>query len=315
MQFAPSKCIVLARDITSLTLDNETLPQQQNFDYLGINVSTNGISWEGTFAKRSKKCKERTMMLREIGYNLTGFPQSSSSQIYKSFIRPTLTYGLALEIHDPKWSSRYIQVEGFELQQCFSASQRSSRNALHKLLKVEPLETRINILNIKFMGKLHNSVDSSIPAVKLYWVRLQSGNGQSLVTLAKKNNPLWAKANLISHLSNRPRRGHSDPKKPLLKSVTEEIKQNSIVTLDADKTNVSGSLVYVPIEKHRHALQPGTIPKKKHRIAILRWLSGGICRHTKCKICDEELSRDHGLECAGANAFLNQTMGQLVEPN
>jgi hypothetical protein len=165
------------------------------------------------------------------------------------------------------------------------------------------------------MGKLHNSVDSSIPAVKLYWDRLQNGNEQSLVTLAKKNNPLWAKANLISHLSNRLRRGHSDPKKPLLKSVTEEIKQNSIVTLDADKTNVSGSLVYVPTEKHRHALQPGTIPNKKHRIAILRWLSGGICRHTKCKICDEELSRDHGLECAGANAFLNQTIGQLVEPN
>ena len=52
------------------------------------------------------------------------------------------------------------------------------------------------------------------------------------------------------------------------------------------------------------------------RIAIIRWMLGGIVRHQPCLNCDNltELSRTHALHCSGANDFLRNNVGSTILP-
>jgi hypothetical protein len=203
MQFAPEKCIYL-HNLTNdeLKLYDVVLPAEPMFKYLGIQMQQSGINWAANYALRARKFKDTTIMLRKVGYNSTGFPLSTSSVIYKTFIRPTLTYGTELGGIDASTIRLYVKEEGQALRTAFSAPRNTSRNAMHKLLRVEPLGHRLLWTNAKYMGKLNNCTDSSIPAVKMFWNLLQTQPKQSLVTAVLKN-PLWSKIRKLNHLTSR----------------------------------------------------------------------------------------------------------------
>ena len=193
MQFAPEKCIYLHENANdALKLYDVVLPAEPLFRYLGIQMRQSGIDWAANYALRAKKFKDTTIMLRKVGYNSTGFPLSTSSVVYKTFIRPTLTYGTELGGIDTTTTRLYIKEEGQALRTALSAPKNTSRNAMHKLLRVEPLGHRFQWTNAKYMAKLNNCTDSSIPAVKMFWDRLQTQPKHSLVTAVLKN-PLWSK--------------------------------------------------------------------------------------------------------------------------
>ena len=41
------------------------------------------------------------------------------------------------------------------------------------------------------------------------------------------------------------------------------------------------------------------------------WLLGRLCNHQECKSCGETLTRQHGVECAGANTYLQEHLPAL----
>ena len=75
--------------------------------------------------------------------------------------------------------------------------------------------------------------------------------------------------------------------------------------LDRGKTNVAGSFVLEMNNKLRHITKVNALDKKQ-RIAIFKWITGGIVRHQPCAICNQQLSRKHAIECSGAGAMLLQ---------
>ena len=60
----------------------------------------------------------------------------------------------------------------------------------------------------------------------------------------------------------------------------------------------------------RAVLKPGIVEKKK-RIALVKWLVGGVARHKRCQ-CGLEMSRTHSIACSGAGELLMHRFGQEI---
>jgi hypothetical protein len=82
------------------------------------------------------------------------------------------------------------------------------------------------------------------------------------------------------------------------------------MVLDATASNVAGAIEIGEKEKLRAVLKPGVVSKKK-RIAIVKWLTGGVARHKTCT-CGVEMSRVHAIECSGANELLFNRFGDEI---
>ena len=310
MRFEPSKCVVIAKDFQAgrLKLYGEDLPRVESFPYLGIPFTNTGIDFAQNFDKRTAKAKGVIAMLSRVGFNGTGWPARSSAMVYKSFIRSVMEYGLCLDMLPAYQLKKLEQVQALAFRTMFSAPRMTSINAMHKLLQVEPIALRNIDLNLRFMARLHNSTDSSIPAVRLWWNKLsQQPQSPSLVASARKN-PWWNGATLLNHLTNRVTRGRCAPQVPLEDEVRKLKRRQVIRELDQDRTNVSGAIkCYEEDGKDiRHVLKPRAFANKKQRVTIIRWMLGGVVRHQPCKNCDAHtpLSRQHALDCSGARQFL-----------
>ena len=235
--------------------------------------------------------------------NMSGFSVEASTRLYKSFIRPVMEYGLQLSPANPENLRIYQGTQNLALRVIFSAPKTASINALHKLAIVEKIQTRNQVLNLKFSGNLHNSMDGSIPAVRIWRSAIQSLPKGSLTELSKLN-PLWNKGTWSNHLFNRLGNAQTQPI-VLTKKSTKEIARKSIIDLDSNASNVAGSITIDSAEKHRFILKANNIAKHT-RITTTRWLIGTIAMHQPCQNCPDqtELSRSHAQICSGALAYL-----------
>jgi hypothetical protein len=97
-------------------------------------------------------------------------------------------------------------------------------------------------------------------------------------------------------------------------TILKKLNMDSIAVLDATTSNVAGSIYFSKEEGFRHCVLPGAIPDRKDRVNILRWLTGGVAQHIKCKNCpgQVDMSRRHALSCSGADDWLRDQCGHLV---
>lgn len=308
MEFAPEKCYVFANSITEpLTLLGTALPARDSIKYLGINFTVDGIDYAANTLERSAKARAATMMLSNIGMNLTGFPQSASARLYKTFIRPTMEYGLQLKVLAKPQLQLLQRAQNLALRSIFSARRSTSTNVLHKLLLVESMQLRNQVLNIKMVGRLLNSQDSSIPAVNLVWGRLGERKVGSFPHNAQRN-PLWTGATLINHLVVRRSRGPHIPSPTYSKAAIKGLIMSEIGALDRGAANVAGVIEVLPSQqRHRHLLQPYAFSTRQERVSVLKWITGGVANHSICLNChgpQQELSRQHAVACSGAGEML-----------
>jgi hypothetical protein len=157
---------------------------------------------------------------------------------------------------------------------------------------------------VKYCGRLNNSTDSNIPAV-LYW--RQSCYRIILKSLAStcKKNSLRNSANFISFDINPLANTIMKPITPVPSAILKPLLMKVISSLDRNQVNVAGTLQMSPTDsKHRHALSSFAFADKKIRIPVLRWLIGCVAMHTKCKSCNDQVSRAHAVQCSGANNYL-----------
>jgi hypothetical protein len=304
MRFAPTKCsLISSKDESHLKIYNQPLPCSPEEKYLGININEAGINFTKLAKERTDKAKGIIATLRTLGMNFSGFSVDASSRLYKAFIRPVMEYGLQLSPATPENLRLYQGTQNLALRTIFSAPKTASTNALHKLALVEKIQIRNNILNLKFVGKLHNSMDGAIPAVRIWRSEIQSLRKGSLTELSKAN-PLWTKGTWSNHLFNRLGNSQTQPI-ALDKSSSKKIARQSIVDLDLNATNVAGGITVEAARKHRFILRDNSIAKH-NRITITRWLIGIIAMHQPCRNCPDqtELSRSHAQVCSGALTYL-----------
>lgn len=309
MRFAPEKCFVFRNysDAPLMLLGIE-LPARERIKYLGLNYTSAGIDVAENTIERTANARKVTLMLAGLGMNLTGFPQEASARIYKTFIRPTMEYGLQVRVLPKPQVTLLQKAQNLALRCIFSARRTTSTSALHKLLLIEPMQLRNEILNIKMAGRLLNSTDSSIPAVNLVWNGLSSRRVGSFTTGAM-NNKLWAGARIINRIENIRVRGPSVPAETYSKAAFKKLIIAEINSLDNGLPSVAGVLDLLPNKQHfRHALRAGAFTDRKQRVSVLRWLTGGVANHTICLNCpgEHELSRQHAVTCSAAAAMLQE---------
>ena len=93
-RFNPRKCEVFGCD--KLRMYGELLPTTEIFKYLGVWFRPTGIDWKAHVGKMIEKAKNATQFFGHMGYNGTGFRERTKLTIYKTFIRPTMEYALAI---------------------------------------------------------------------------------------------------------------------------------------------------------------------------------------------------------------------------
>jgi hypothetical protein len=184
-----------------------------------------------------------------------------------------------------------------------------------KLLQLEPMQHRNNVLNIQQAARLHNSTDISRPAVVIWWGMLEYARSSrlgphagSLTLKTIRNNPLWNRVRLRGHLFIRltpPTRETLDDEtswnKKLWKPGQKRMEKFRAI-MDASSGSVAESLVYTLNDPFRPHLLPQC--GRRERVTLNRWLTGLACQHQKCHTCGETLTRAHGVACSGAHQLL-----------
>jgi hypothetical protein len=306
MRFSPSKCVVLNETAADLKIYGESLKKSNTEKYLGIPISQNGVEFGRLAKERTDKAKGVIRVMGNLGMNINGFSPEASSRLYKSFIRPVMEYGLQLKTLSKDEINLYQKTQNMALRQILSVPRNTSIEAMHKLLLIETMEVRNRILNLQFVGKLHNSTDKYVPAVRIWRSQLQDLPKKSLTEQSRKN-PLWTEGKWRNLLftplgANVPEICVLDEKKK------KELVRKSIMDLAKNETNVAGVLELNDTEKHRFVLKSSTQITRPRRITIVRWLVGAVAMHQLCRSCDlgVELNREHAVMCSGAGAFLSQ---------
>jgi hypothetical protein len=304
MRFSPSKCVVLSETDIEIKIYDENLTTAKNEKYLGIPISQHGVEFGRLAKERTDKTKGVIRVMGSLGMNINGFTPEASSRLYKSFIRPVMEYGLQLKPLSKDELNVYQKTQNMALRQIFPVPRNTSIKAMHKLALIETMEVRNHILNLQFMGKLHNSTDNNVPAVRIWRSQLQDLPKKSLTEQSRKN-PLWTEGKWRNLLFTP--LGANVPDLCILAEVKKkELVRRSIMDLSKNGTNVAGALELNDTEKHRFVLKSGTHITRPRRITIVRWLVGAVAMHQLCRSCDlgVELNREHAVLCSGAGAML-----------
>jgi hypothetical protein len=337
MEFSPSKCIYLGPADPlqgELKMYGAVLPKQDSAIYLGLWFNQVGMDFEQTTSERTNKANGLISMFGDIGMNATGWTFRSSAVAYKSFIRPAMEYGLAIKPFNKEEITPYVKVQNAAMRRILSVPRNTSINAMSKLLLLEPMEFRNNILNAQFVSRLHNAQDGSVPAIKMWWRKIALGKSKknepeskSLVQQAVFQNPLWTEIDKVNHLTNCLKHPRVE-----LNPSAQEIANRFIPrrATAAFKTGKKRKLVYDAInnqrgsiasviridetDKYRAICRPTEITRAQ-RITISRWLTGVVCMHQACAGCEEGaiLDRQHGLTCSGAEQFLRNAFPEMED--
>jgi hypothetical protein len=307
--------VITDNEETSLQLNGQILPIKKEELYLGVPITPVGIYWKALVTRRTGNARNATTVLSRFGFNANGWPLEASARVYKSFIRPTMEYGISLRILQPELIQQLQKAQNMALRTMFSVPQHTSCNAMMKIAMVPPMKFRNQILNVGFACRLNNSNDAKRPPVKLFRNQIQNRNKKTLAHSALKN-PLWNRAKKESQLRNRLTYLPRERKTGLKAYTTEEkrvLQHRAIKVLDEESDNIAGTLVIEDTDGIRDVIKVGRCPKKE-LITILRWLLGTITRHEECKKCNQELTRKHAIECSGAREFLQEKFPEIQEP-
>lgn len=176
---------------------------------------------------------------------------------------------------------------------------------MQKILYIEPMQTRNEVLNAKFIGKLHNSLDETIPATVI-WRDSLSNQSKTPTSNSVKKNPLWPKLERRNHvLEPLNTAGPEIARKPALRN---KVKDKYVLEVMKNLPGRVAESIALDSKKLRHICQRGAIKTRRFRTTIIRWTVGAVCQHQQCKNCQgaSELSRKHGEQCAKADIFLQR---------
>ena len=290
LQFAAEKCFYLRveqhpnhQSSNTFHIHNGQIASADTVTYLGIPFSSKGIDLEKNINLRTKTSAQLIATMGSLGMHGTGFATQASVRLYKAFIRPTLEYGLQLEMLDEKLINRLERVQCTALRTIFSAPVNTSIDALHRLTCLESMRLRNTILQYQFFQRL-NSSEEMTPA-QIYWLRNRNSTiTASLALRFNKENAIYTMNNNFTQLSQREKR---------------EFTVCELEARSRGMTNVGSSVTFDTNLKLRACFQADVLTNRNSRILINRWLCGNVANHQTCKKCQGTASRIHVIQCTG----------------
>lgn len=188
IQFAANKSVILAKDKQcTFRINNATIPQEEKFKYLGIEMNTNGILWGNIQASRISAMNNMANWLRSKGMNGLGWRATTSATAYKAFLRPMMEYGMGLgmglgmdaKVMDAKVMDRMQLEQNKILRNMMNVKRNTSTGAIHRILNIELIKTRAHIVQAKFLRSL-DTAREDVPARTIYKTSGQTQDQQEV---------------------------------------------------------------------------------------------------------------------------------------
>ncbi|KAG0925951.1 hypothetical protein G6F63_012978 [Rhizopus arrhizus] len=167
-RWSPTKCAILnAPDPTSsryvrLTLYDEDIPSVDEFVYLGVPFTRNGISPSRLVAHRKPGAQLKMAQLSAIGANRSGFSLLFSSRLYAMFVRPKLEYGLAISKLLKKDYDELERAQSRCLRLIVGGHKTSSTVVLRHICNLPSMRFRADTLVLKFCLRVQTLPDDCL---------------------------------------------------------------------------------------------------------------------------------------------------------
>ncbi len=293
ISFAPQKCVAFVNDEETVQLGDEEIPKRDTMTYLGMEFKRTGIDWEKTTANRIKKFHQQLNWFRSNGLSLNGWQPTSNVGFYKTFLRPLLEYGMAVDII-PNEEMKVIQLaQNQALRSMFSTAHTTSTAAVHKLAGVPSMESRNRSLFATFYKKLKAKI------------QVRAHNEQKSLTVYRANDTKFMekiKSDETWRLLDEQKHTNRDS----LQILKKRIQANSIQEMTKKQGNVA-DVIWT-----NEALKPNPLLKckiERNRLkTLIHWRLGRVAFHQECRNCstNSTLSRQHAVTCTDAETKLSR---------
>ncbi len=294
IQFASQKSIVLGPKKVSLYINNGLIPVAESCKYLGMEMNSSGIIWKEEFETRLAKLISTANWLRRKGMNGNGWRLNSCIQIYKSFLRPLIEYGVCLGI--PKNAIKKLEKAQREiLRRMISCRRTTSVEAMYKLFNITPMECRVSELQAKFYYRLKNLNHNNIIAYEMFNHCITKKHKDCLVSRVKTNE-------LFSFFIN-------NDKKEFGRKI-QLIREKAIIITDINcEQNIAAAIEYDKHCRKGYMLNP-EVNREDQRLLLL-WRLGTFTYHQSCAKCGLKVTREHALNCSGEQMRLQYCFIEL----
>lgn len=324
-RFNGRKCEVIMTTTRSRTrtegerkfkIDGEEIKVSQEFVYLGVNIRKEGIASGAHLLRMAEKTMGTIHLFRDLGMNHKGLPPALSAQIYKTFIRPKLEYGIG------------ILPEGRETRQGMEMMERLQRKCMKMALSM-PNQTDADLMHVLFALPTMKQRRKELGALWTCRVLLDRdvtymiGNAHQEF---KRNRGRSKKADkgscFYSHAEGNDQRTDAIMSANRVGRVSQKERKELVLKerwkhLDeiARKTSERTGRPTIPVETKPQALKLiGTIPKGPRR-KMIRWILNRI--YGSCSSCGngirKALSRTHLERCNGESQSICTRIREALE--
>lgn len=297
MLFSPQKCNIITKKKVKISLYKKDLPQPKEAIYLGMTINHKGIDFLNSIRRRIKNGQRILGLLKDIGFNVNGWRPTNNITAFKSFIRPTVEYGLQLKTLPNQELQLLQSFQNQCLRTMLSVGNSTSISALHVVTQLETMTTRNIEMNARYLGRVWNNNETS--NLTFNWLKHK---GEEYIRI---NNPLGRSL----HLTN-PNTTTLKSVIPLTKNEIKQIRMDDLKSFQQEGSKIGKAIDLPDKFKLGNLLSNRTLPRNKFRSLIL-WRLGRIALHQKCKKCGKEVSRTHALDCTQTTEQLNRTYGLL----
>ncbi len=152
--FAPDKCAFTAdpeKSDASLFIHGLPIKNVAFFRYLGVTMNYKGVDRAAHANAMALSLNDTLRFFRSVGFHGNGLTIPTKVQLYKTFLRPKLEYGI--QLLNKTATKRLQREQNFCLRCLFSLPRNTSIAVLHTLSGLPSLETRRRVLFAKWMAK------------------------------------------------------------------------------------------------------------------------------------------------------------------
>lgn len=288
-RWSPSKCEILnpQRD-EPFTLYNSPLPTTTIFKYLGIPFKKEGISREQLIQDRINKATGSMALLRQIGLHRYGMGLWAALRAYRTFVRPSLEYGLAITSLSAPFVNRLQAAQNGCVKLAINAqADRRLPTVVQQVLADLPsMRLRMRILQFKFVTRTIDLATSTmLRSISLTWLERHRTDG--VWREIARGNPLWTPWRAL--LRNNPQTRHP------VQQVIRQARDRELVSRRRRHPTVRrmrttrciDPILYLPVSS-----------RDRHRLIHWRmhWLPSFPLKDCRCG--SRAANRDHFLTCS-----------------
>ena len=320
MEFSPTKCVCLAAQPhqrrVPLQLYGVDLPSTEQATYLGYPITRLGVNFAALCEERCQKAKGVIATLQPMGMNVTGWAPSAAAQVYKTFVRPVMEYGLELKEPTPRLLEVYQRTQNLALRTIMSAPKNTSIAALHRLLHIPLMKDRCKEINFLGACRFHNSTYKSVRGVVTWrWAiepRSQPADSIPKGVLSTNTWCIEFADKLMNHAEHElTTENPTVAPPPISKGDRKKRQAATIKSLEEGSDNIASSILVRDNMRLHHLHTARTKVCRADRVSISRWQLGMVAGHQRCLKCNGELSRRDAMRCSRAAEGLRGLVGNI----